>query len=398
MMEKGVVIVGAGQGGTQLAVSLREKGFGGPVTVIGEEPDLPYQRPPLSKAFLKGECDEDGLMLRPAEVYPELEIDLRRGVRVESIDRPAKTVRLSDGASLAYETLVLASGARLRRFAALEGARNVAYLRDLAEARALSERLGRARRVAVIGAGFIGLEVAGTARARGCEVTVLEAAPRVMGRAASPELAAWCLDLHRANGVEMRLATGTITPERDETVVKALEFGGGERIEADLVVCGIGVVPRDELARACGLPAGNGIVVDSRLRTADPAILAIGDCCAFPSPVDGRLVRLESVQNAVAQAKFAADGIVGSDAPYRAVPWFWTEQFGNRIQIAGLSLEGCSVTVMGDLAAGKFSFEHRAAGALAFVESVNDPARHIAARRGLEQLWCGVDDRGVRAS
>lgn len=379
----GIVIAGAGQAGLQLAASLREMGYAGPVHLVGVEPELPYQRPPLSKAFLKGKAGEDTLLLKPPAFYDKSNITVRLGTRVSAIDRAQKRVHLGDGTAIPYAHLVLATGAR-NRLLPVEGADlpGVHYLRDWAEARALKTALAGARKVAVIGAGFIGLEFACVAREAGAEVTVVDVATRVMARVVSPGISAHFEKVHLAAGLSLQLATSTRRILGSGGRVSALEFSDGRRIEADLVVIGIGVLPNCEIAQEAGLACENGVRVDATLLTSDASISAIGDCAAFPDSLDGDSVRLESVQNAVDQAKLVAARLArGTASAYTAVPWFWTDQGSTRLQMAGIAPRSDLDVVRGDPASGAFSIFRFLDGRLRVVESVNAPHDHLAARR-----------------
>ena len=382
MKDESIVIVGAGHAGVQLAASLREEGFDGPVALLSAEPHLPYQRPPLSKAFLKGAMELDGLPLRAAKFYEDHRIDLVLGETATRIDRAARRVALASGGTLDYGHLVLATGARQRPLevpgVGLDG---VLVLRDLADARLLRERLVAAERIAVIGAGFIGLEIAATAASLGREVTVVEVSPRPLGRALSPATSAFFLDAHQAFGARFRLGVGVVSLRGSDGAVDSVELTDGTIIPADLAILGIGVLPEDRLARAAGLVCDNGVVVTDHLETGDPSISAIGDCAIFPSAALGFPVRLESVQNAVDQARCLARRLVGKPEPYAALPWFWSDQGDLKLQIVGLS-HGCDEWVLrGDPATRAFAMFGFRAGALAAVETVNRSGDHMAARR-----------------
>ncbi|MGD0723706.1 MAG: FAD-dependent oxidoreductase, partial [Roseiarcus sp.] len=337
---------------------------------------------PLSKAYLKGAMELDGLPLRAAKFYEDNRIDLVLGESAARIDRDARRVVLASGRALDYGQLALATGARQRPLEIpgieLDGA---LVLRDLADARTLRERLGAANRIVVIGAGFIGLEIAATAASLGREVTIVEVSPRPLGRALSPAASAFFLDAHLAFGARFRLGVGVAALRGVGGAVSAVELTDGALLPADLAIVGIGVLPEDRLARAAGLACDNGIVVDERLGTADPMISAIGDCALFPSATLGFPVRLESVQNAVDQARCLARRIVGRSEPYAALPWFWSDQGDLKLQIVGLS-HGCDEWALrGDPAVRAFAMFGFRAGALAAVETVNRPGDHMAARR-----------------
>jgi 3-phenylpropionate/trans-cinnamate dioxygenase ferredoxin reductase subunit len=382
MSDSSVVIVGAGHAGVQVAASLREEGFVGAVTLLSAEPHLPYQRPPLSKAFLKGAMEADGLPLRAAQFYQDKGVDLVLGEEATYIDRSARCVELASGRRLAYGHLVLATGARQRPLVApgidLEG---VLVLRDLTDARGLRERLGSARRIVVVGAGFIGLEIAATATSLGGEVTIVEVAPRPLGRAVSPATSDFFLEAHQAFGARILLGVGVVALHGQNGRVTEVELSDGAILPADLAIIGIGVLPEDGLARRSGLACDNGVVVNEHLETSDPLISAVGDCAIFPSPFVGFPVRLESVQNAVDQARCVARRIVGKPEPYAALPWFWSDQGDLKLQIVGLS-HGCDEWVVrGDPRTRAFSVFGFRGGELAAVETVNRPGDHMAARR-----------------
>ena len=377
------VIVGAGHAGFQTAATLRQRGYGGAITLVTGERGLPYQRPPLSKELLHGERTLESLAFRPAAFYDEKGIELRTGDPVTGIDREARHVELRSGARLAYEQLVIATGARNRELPLpgtdLDG---VLSLRALHDAQALAERLAAARSVAVIGGGFIGLEVAAAASHHGAHVTVIEALERTMARVVSPLMAAHVMGVHERHGTAVVLAarvTGLL--DDGDGRVAGVELADGSRVEAELVVVAVSIVPDVELAGAAGLAIENGIVVDEQLRTEDPAILAIGDCAAFPLPASGGHARLESVQNAADHARTAAAGILGSSSPYDATPWFWTNQHSCKLQIAGLVAGHDEAVVRGDSSTGAFSVFCFRGDELLGVESVNAPRDHIAARK-----------------
>ena len=388
MAQDPVVIVGAGHAGFQLAASLRQHGFDGAIALIGDEPVLPYQRPPLSKDYLSGKINLDLLLMRPEAFYRDHRIDYLPGTRVSEIDRVGKTVRLSSGDRLGYRHLVLATGAR-NRVPALPGIEldGVCYLRNLAETDELRDRLAAAERIVVIGAGFIGLEFAAVARAQGKHVHIVELTDRVMGRVVSVTTSHFFADAHRRTGVEFgfgaqaaRIAGRPTSPTASR--VDHVELAGGERLGADLVLVSIGVVPNGEMAAAAGLAVANGIIVNEELLTADTNISAIGDCASFPSiHAEGTPTRLEAVQNAADHARCVADRIVGKPHPYGALPWFWSEQGKLRLQIAGLTGGHDRTAPRGDVESGQFSVFCYREDKLLGIESVNRPADHAHARR-----------------
>jgi 3-phenylpropionate/trans-cinnamate dioxygenase ferredoxin reductase component len=380
MASDAVVIVGAGHAGVQAAVSLREEGFDGGIVLLSADKELPYQRPPLSKAFLKGEMDIHGLPLRAEAHFRDQRIELMSGVNATRIDRAARRVEVGNGETIAYQHLVLATGARQRRLDVpgvdLPG---VFALRDIADATAIRERLGPGRKVVIIGAGFIGLEIAATATSLKADVAIVEIA-RPMGRAVSPILSEFFLRAHAAFGAQFKLGVGVAAikgRERAETVA----LTDGEGLSADMVVVGVGVVAEDSLARACGLECANGVVVDEYLRTSDPAISAIGDCADFPNAALGFRTRLESVQNAVDQGRSVARRLAGKPRPYDDLAWFWSDQQDLKLMIAGLSQGVDQWVVRGDPATRAFSTFGFRDGKLAVVESVNRAGDHAAAKR-----------------
>jgi 3-phenylpropionate/trans-cinnamate dioxygenase ferredoxin reductase subunit len=377
-----VAIIGAGQAGFQVAASLHDEGFTGKVLLIGDEPVLPYQRPPLSKSYLAGESDADELWLRPAEFYQKQQIELVHGETVTAIDRKRRRLRFAAGGEIGWDYLVLATGARCRPLtvpgAELDG---VLPLRTLADADILRQRLDEAREVVVVGAGFIGLEFAAVAVARGAHVHIIEITRQPMGRVVSEHTSRFFADAHIGWGAEVSLDTGVVRIIGAGGRVTGVETTDGRRLPADLVLICIGVIPNAELARDAGLAVDNGIVVDEYLRTTDPAILAIGDCANFPTPFAPGRVRLESVQNAVDQARCVAANIAGRPEPYRKVPWFWSDQRDLKLQIAGITTGHDKAVTRGDPDSGHFSVFCFRNQRLIGVESVNQPADHVVARR-----------------
>lgn len=381
-MPAGVVIVGSGQGGFQVAASLRDEAYAGAITLIGDEPGLPYQRPPLSKAYLAGKAQPGQVELRPAAFYAERGIDVIAPERVLGIDRAERRVTLASGTTLPYEHLVLATGARARLLA-ITGAElaGIVALRTRADADRLLARLQQARRVVIVGAGFIGLEVALVARDIGLDVRILEFTDRVLKRAVSAESAAFLAEAQIERGIRISLLTGAAAYTGSDGRVTGVLTTHGESVPADLVVVGIGVEPNVDLARDAGLAVQDGILVDQRLLTADPAISAIGDCSRFPAAYAERALRLESVQNSVDQAHCVAARLSGKPEAYTKVPWFWSDQGPNRLQIAGVALADDSVVLRGDPVTGKFSVFRFRAGRLSAVESINSVGDHMAARK-----------------
>ncbi len=385
MSSERIVIVGAGHGGVQLAASLREEGYAEKIVLLGDEKDLPYQRPPLSKAFLKRATPEDGVLLRGHAFYPQNKIELALGERAAEIDRARRRIRLASGRSLDYSRLVLATGG-IQRALPVEGADldGVLSLRTLAEARILRERLEASRNVVVIGAGFIGLEFAATAAAQGRNVEVFELADRPMARSVTAETSAFFAAEHKKFGVKLNFETSITAIKGSGGKVGEVVASDGRVLPADMVLVGIGLKPSDELARAAGLDAPNGIKVDERLATSDENIFAIGDNVFHYNTHHGAELRLESVQNATDQARTLAKLIAGKEARYDHVPWFWSDQGDLKLQIAGFLDEADRIVLRGSYEARAYSLFGFRKGRLTGVESVNKTGDHMLARRLLE--------------
>jgi 3-phenylpropionate/trans-cinnamate dioxygenase ferredoxin reductase subunit len=382
-----IVIVGAGQAGQQVAASLRDEGYTGAIRLIGDEASLPYQRPPLSKSFLTGDVSADELTLEESPWFEAAHVERLAGDRVGAIDRRRQRLSLASGRIMPYDRLVLATGSRNRVLPCqTQSTHGVVSLRSVSDAQLLKTCLSEARRVVVVGGGFLGLEVACIAAARGCDVHVVESVDRVMKRAISAEMSSACTEHHRTAGIRFSFDARVERIVADGDRVRAVELADGTRLEADMVLVAAGVVPNSELAAACGLSVFNGVIVDALLRTSDPAIFAIGDCAAFPYAFDGGdMLRLESVQNAVDQARHVARALLGDATPYDQTPVFWSDQGSARLQIAGVARRLDSSVVRGDPASGAFSVfryrHHRLTG----VESFNRPADHMAARKLLQR-------------
>lgn len=367
-----VVILGAGHAGGSAAAFLRQYGHEGPIVLIGDEPLVPYQRPPLSKAWLKGEADGNSLALKPADWYADNNCDLRLGVRATGLDRTSRTVSLSNGETVSYDFLIIATGARARRLpipgADLEG---VLELRTAADAEALKNAIGPGKRLAVVGGGYVGLEAAASARALGADAVVIEREERVLARVACEALSSFFTDYHKARGVTFELSAGVEAFEGKDGRITGVKLSDGRVIACDAALVGVGAIPNDELAREAGLECGNGIVVDGEARTSDPAIFAIGDITWRPLPLYERQVRLESVPNALEQAKQAASAIVGRPGPAPELPWFWSDQYDLKLQIAGMPFDADSILVRGDPANAKFAVFHLKGDLVQAVEAVN---------------------------
>ena len=381
-MSAGVVIAGAGQGGFQLATSLRSAGYDGLITLIGDEPGLPYQRPPLSKGFLSGKEDIEESELRPQAFFQQQRIEVIAGERITRIDSAGQRVVLSSSTPIPYQHLVLATGARNRLLempgAELEG---VCYLRTRVEAIELRERMMAAQNIVIIGGGFIGLEVAAMAGALGRQVVVLEFRERLMSRVVAPAISEYFRLLHEERGIQFVFGAITQAITGVGNKVTSVVLSDGTSYPADLVIGGVGVVPNSELAEAAGFEVGNGIVVDDHLRTANPSVFALGDCAYYPNRFAGGAVRLESVQNAVDQASCVAAHIAGRPQKYEAVPWFWTDQYHIKLQMAGLSHGYDLAVTRGDPASHKFSVLYFKQNQLIAIDSIHRPGEHMAGRK-----------------
>jgi 3-phenylpropionate/trans-cinnamate dioxygenase ferredoxin reductase subunit len=373
-----IVIIGAGQAGAALAAALRTKGHAGPITLIGAEPVPPYQRPPLSKAYLLGEMPLDRLMLRGSDWWAANAIDLRTSVAVTGIDRAARTVVTAAGETIPYDALALTTGALPRRLPATAGGDlpGLHYVRTLADVDAMAPAFRPGARVVIIGGGYIGLEAAAVAVKRGMQVTVIEAAPRILTRVACAETADWFRALHAAHGVTIREGTGLVRLT-GSTHVTGATLSDGTEIACDLAIAGIGIAPDTALAAAAGLAIDNGIATDAFGRTSDPAIWAAGDCASFPHGA-GRL-RLESVPNAIAMAECVAANILGAATPYTPDPWFWSDQYDVKLQIAGLGAGATRIAVRDTPPAR--SHWYYAGDRLIAVDAMNDPRAFMIARR-----------------
>lgn len=378
-MSERIVIIGAGQAGVQAVATLRGEGFDGAIAMIGDEAYPPYQRPPLSKAYLAGTLERERLFLKPDAFYAEARCELILGVRAVAIDRAARRVSLSDGRALDYDKLLLATGSRVRRIA-IPGAElaGVHYLRDIADVDLLRQNFTKGARLAVVGGGYIGLEVAAVAIKHGLEVDMFEALDRVMARAVSPLVSAFYERVHRDAGVRIHLNMGVAAFEGTDklTGVRA----GGRMHPADLALVGIGVVPNVELATEIGLSCDDGIVVNSFAETADQAIFAAGDCTRHVGR-EGHPIRLESVQNAIDQAKHAALAMLGKHTPYSEVPWFWSDQYDLKLQIAGLAWPTDTIVLRGDPGLRKFATFHLREGRVAAVEAINAAPEYLVGRK-----------------
>ncbi len=385
-MTENVVIVGAGEAGGQTAISLRQGGFTAPIVVIGDERHIPYERPPLSKAYLAGEVGVERMHMRSADFFREQHIALRLHETVEHIDRPVCSVRLASGEHVPYRWLVLATGGRVRRMNVPGGdLPGVHYLRTIDDVAEYRERLQPGLRLVIVGGGYIGLEVAAVAQKRGCKVTVLEMQPLVLNRVVAPEMSRFYTDVHTAAGVDIRLSAAVTAFEGNGKVERVR--CAAEAIDADLVIVGIGIIPNTELAAAAALTIDNGIVVDDCARTEDPRVLAVGDCANQPSGLYGGRIRLESVPNALGQGKAAASVILGKPEPFTEVPWFWSDQYDLKLQMTGLSRPGDQVVMRGDVAGKRFSACYLREGVFVACHSVNMAKDFLQSKKLIGQKW-----------
>jgi len=382
MSEPGVVIVGAGHAGGTAAALLRQYGYEAPITIVGDEPVAPYQRPPLSKAWLKGETDAEALMLRPLTFYADHKIELILDVKVTAIHRAAKTVALDDGRTIAYDQLILALGSRARPLP-IPGAdlAGVLFLRSAADAETLKAAIGPGKRLAVIGGGYIGLEAAASGRTLGADVVVLEREPRLLARVACETLSTFFQRYHEARGVTFELGAQAVAFEGEGGKLTGVKLADGRMIPCDEALVGVGALPNEELAKEAGLDCSGGIVVDMHARTSDPAIFAIGDVTHRPLPLYDRMFRLESVANALEQAKQAAAAIAGRPPPPPEVTWNWSDQYDVKLQLAGIAFDSDDILVRGDPATAKFAVFHLKGPVIRAVEAVNAPAEFMAARQ-----------------
>ncbi len=386
----GVVIVGAGHAGGTVAALLRQYGYSEAITLVGEEPIAPYQRPPLSKAWLKGEADAESLMLKPESFYAGAGIELILGVRVTELRRSDRQVILADGRVLTYDTLVIATGARARLLT-IPGAdlAGVMSLRSAADAQQLKAALGPGRRLAVIGGGYIGLEAAASARALGAEVVVIEREAHILARVAKQPLCGFIADYHRGKGVlfEVNAVVEGFAGSDGGSggAVSGVRLADGRVIACDAALVGVGLVRNDELARDAGLECVSGVVVDEHARTADPHVFAVGDVTHRPLPQYGRMFWLESVANALEQAKQAASLIAGRPPLPPEVTWNWSDQYDLKLQFAGLPFDTDSILVRGDPASAKFAVFHMKGDIIHALEAVNAPAEFMAGRQLIGQ-------------
>ncbi len=384
-MSAHLIIVGAGQAAAQSVLTLTQKSYSGRITVVGDEPYPPYQRPPLSKKYLSGELQRERLFIRPAAFYEQHGVTLTLGASVEQLEPEQQRITLADGRELHYDNLLLATGSRVRKIdvpgADLPG---IHYLRTVTDADSILGSLGAAKRVVIVGAGYIGLEVAAVARAHGAHVTVFEAADRVMARVVCPEVAAFYRGVHEAAGVEILCDTG-VGGFAGETHVTGVIADDGKAYPCDVAVVGIGIEPETALAEQAGLDCDDGICVDEYAGTSEPLIYAAGDCTNHPNTLLDRRIRLESVHNAIEQSKTAALSLLGEPTAYAQVPWFWSDQYDLKLQIAGISAGYDRVVLRGDPAERKFAAYYLRDSRLIAVDAVNSPKDFLLGKRLVAQ-------------
>ena len=379
-MTNNVVIAGAGHAAGQAVATLRQEKFAGQIVLVGDEPYLPYQRPPLSKSFLAGQMPAERLYLKPASFYDDPGIVLRLNTRITGIDAGARSLATGNGDDIHYDRLILSLGSRARPLP-IDGTdlQHVHYLRTITDVEAIRAELDVGRRLVVIGAGYIGLEVAAVARQQGLDVTVVEMADRVMSRVVSPEISDFYQIEHANQGVKLRLSTG-VKALHGKKRVRQVELDNGDVVPADFVVIGVGILPYTELAEQAGLAVDDGIIVDDHCQTSDPNIYAIGDCTSHPNGIYDRRLRLESVHNALEQAKTAARNLCGKDTQYCQVPWFWSDQYDLKLQIVGLSDGYDDVVIRGNPAERSFSCLYLKDSRLIALDAVNSARDFMQAK------------------
>jgi len=380
-MSETIVIVGAGHAAGQAAASLRQKKYAGEIIMIGEESYVPYQRPPLSKKFLAGEMEERRLYFKPENFYPDHDVDLRLSTRAVSVSPADQTISLEDGSDVHYDQLLLTTGSRVRKLpipgAELQG---IHYLRSIDDVLAIQKGFREGARLVIVGAGYIGLEVAAIAVKRGIDVTVLETEDRAMNRVVAPEISEFFQQLHRDAGVKLEF--GRLVKEfRGNDAVEAVVCADGYTVPADLCIVGIGIQPNIELAEQAGLQCDNGIVVDEYARTTDARIFAAGDCTRHPNPLLGIDLRLESVHNALEQAKTAAAAMRGELNAYAQIPWFWSDQYDVKLQIVGLSNGYDKLVVRGDTTNHSFAGFYLKDNKLLAVDAINSPREFMLGKK-----------------
>lgn len=379
-MTETIVIAGAGHAAGQAVATLKQKEFAGRIVLVGDESYLPYQRPPLSKKFLAGEMPAERLYFKPASFYEDANIELRLGTRIDALHRDSRQLSTEAADTIGYDKLILALGSRVRALPVpgveLEG---IHYLRGIDDVKGIRAEIATGRSVAIVGAGYIGLEVAAVCRQNDLNVTVIELADRVMSRVVSPEVSAFYEQQHMRHGVDLRFSTAVEAFSGNGRVASVRTSDGAE-IPTDFVVVGVGILPNTEIAEKAGLAVDDGIVVDDTCRTDDPDIYAIGDCTAHPNAIYGRQLRLESVHNALEQAKTAASNLCGDEVRYMQVPWFWSDQYDLKLQIAGLSAGYDEIVIRGDPADSSFACFYLRRGKLIAVDAINSPREFMQSK------------------
>ena len=384
-----IVVIGAGQAGLQTIMSLRQTGYEGDITLVGDEAFLPYQRPPLSKAYLSGNMERDRLFLKPDEFFTDNNVTLKLDTSVESLDAAAKSVALSNGETLSFDYAVIATGSR-PRLLNVPGRElaNIFDLRGMADIDAMQPHFVEGKKLVVVGGGYIGLEAAAVAAGMGLSVHVLEAAPRLLARVAEPEISDFYTRIHQAHGVTL-VTESQMTGFVGDGAVSGVEMADGSIIDADIVITGIGILPNVEIAETAGLAVENGIVVNEVGQTSDAHIFAAGDCTSHPNDLLGRTMRLESVPNAIEQGKAVASAICGTPKPYHQVPWFWSDQYDVKLQIAGVPTQIDSKVLRGDDSSNSFAWFYFTGDKLTGVTAINRPAEFMAGRMLIEKSLKG---------
>ncbi len=376
----GMVIIGAGHAAGQAAASLRQEKYEGPITIIGDEPHIPYQRPPLSKQYLSGEQSIERVYLRPEKFYADKNVTLKLGVNATEIDREAKRVVLDNGESVPYDKLIIATGSR-PRILNIEGSnlKGIHYLRTIADVDAIRDEMAAGKNLVIVGGGYIGLEVASVGIERGLNVHVLEMESRILQRVTTPQMSEYYHNLHSGRGVNIHTDTMVSGFAGNDQVEQVL--CGDESFDADLVIVGIGIMPNIELAQAAGLECDNGIVVDDHCRTSDPEIYAAGDCTNHPNPLLNRRLRLESVPNAMEQARVCVSNMLGGDKIYAAMPWFWSDQYELKLQMVGFSADGDEHVLRGNMEENQFAVFYLNNGKVVAADAVNSPKEFMVCKQ-----------------
>jgi 3-phenylpropionate/trans-cinnamate dioxygenase ferredoxin reductase subunit len=380
-MSETVVIVGAGHAAGQTAASLRQKGFSGRIIMIGDEDWVPYQRPPLSKAYLAGELETERLFFKPEKFWPEHDIETMLGVHVDAIDAAVKTLVLSNGHSVQYDKLVLATGSRARELP-IPGNKlhGVHYLRNIDDVEKIQPAFKEGARLVIVGGGYIGLEVAAVGRKKGLDVTVLETENRVMNRVVATEISDFFQQMHTHEGVKLELGRRVKEIQGDDKVT-SVKCADGFSVATDICIIGIGIIPNTEVAAAAGIKCSNGIVVDEYCQSSDPDIFAAGDCTRHPNPILGRHLRLESVHNAIEQGKTVAASIVGTPVAYAQVPWFWSDQYNVKLQIVGITEGYDQFVIRGKPDERSFAAFYLQNGKLLAVDAINSPREFMLGKK-----------------